>query len=352
MSSVRKHETVGWRSACVDKGSPLGWSQPQPRKLEPPEQFTARRGDGSGADDHLEVLLGNVIVIALETPAGKTDRVDEVVQFFEAGITDEVRPPSAAVPPQWLVDEDHGSVLACISMDQPDDLLRETDLLRAAWRHLGGDVAPETIEMIIARHRQPARHYHTAAHVVAVLGHAERLLMNEMVKVDGDVVRAGALFHDVIYDPRSSTNEADSAAYAVESMRTLGWSADRLDLLSNIILATATHRTGTPESAVLLDADLAILGASSQGYRQYAAAVRLEYDFVDDFVWAAGRSAVLRSFLDRPQIFATATMRDEREAQARVNLGDELATFTPTHARDVAVSATYRTDAGGSDPAT
>jgi len=237
-------------------------------------------------------------------------------------------------------------------MDQPDDLLRETDLLRAAWRRLGGEVAPETIEMIIAHHRQPARHYHTAAHVVAVLGHVERLLMNEMAKVDGDVVRAGALFHDVIYDPRSSTSEADSAASAVESMRTLGWSANRLVLPSNIILATATHQTGTPESGVLLDADLAILGASSQSYTQYAAAVRLEYAFVDDSGWAAGRSVVLRSFLDRPQIFATATMRDEREAQARVNLRDELATFTPTHARDFALSATSRTDAGGSEPVT
>ena len=47
---------------------------------------------------------------------------------------------------------------------------------------------------------------------------------------------------------------------------------------------------------------------------------------LDDPEWVAGRRAVLRSFLEREAIYLTAPMR-QREARARANLTEELATL-------------------------
>jgi predicted metal-dependent HD superfamily phosphohydrolase len=53
--------------------------------------------------------------------------------------------------------------------------------------------------------------------------------------------------------------------------------------------------------------------------------VRVEYAHVADPDWRVGRSAVLRSFLDREHVFATAPMRAARERRARANLSAEIA---------------------------
>ena len=77
----------------------------------------------------------------------------------------------------------------------------------------------------------------------------------------------------------------------------------------------------------MLDADLAVLGADADTYDEYVRNVRAEYAAVSDDAWRSGRSAVLRGFLERPHIFATPTMAARREAQARRNLGSELASL-------------------------
>ena len=205
------------------------------------------------------------------------------------------------------------------------------DVLIEAWRQLAGSDHSAVEEAIVVRHAEPHRRYHTAEHVMWVLRHVDTLLAVESVNhvdLDSDAIRAGALFHDIVYDPRSRTNESDSASLADGFLSDLGWLLDRRRLVSEMIEATATHRTQTAEAALLLDADLAILGSDPVAYYDYVAAVRCEFGFVDDSAWRTGRSAVLRSFLDRQHLFVTATMSAARQAQARVNMSAELASLT------------------------
>ena len=110
------------------------------------------------------------------------------------------------------------------------------------------------------------------------------------------MVRAAALFHDAIYDPRSPTNEADSAPLAAGALaparlgRRSAWHA-----VAALIEATAGHDTavarGDAEAAVLFDADLAILGSSPAEYQAYVTGVRAEYAHVDDAGWRTGRAS-------------------------------------------------------------
>ncbi|MEZ5257457.1 MAG: hypothetical protein R2705_11360 [Ilumatobacteraceae bacterium] len=89
-----------------------------------------------------------------------------------------------------------------------------------------------------------------------------------------------------------------------------------------MILDTCTHDATTPAGAVLLDADLAILGADPATYETYVRLVRREYAHLDAAAWRRGRLAVLESFLARPVLFHTAWGR-RRDRRARGNLGAE-----------------------------
>ena len=232
--------------------------------------------------------------------------------------------------------------------------------MRRAWRALvdgadpAGDftvICTDIIDDLVKRYAEPHRHYHTATHVQWVIRHVDDLLAaSEVDRVDGgaadvvdrdvvdrDVVVAAALFHDAIYITRPTaepalpgarldmSSEAQSARLAVEQLSRLGWSESRLSQLAALIEATQTHVATTWAAAVLLDADLAVLGAEHAIYQSYVAAVRAEYEFVDDVHWRGGRGAVLRAFLARAQIFITPAMQREREQQARINLAEELA---------------------------
>ncbi len=207
--------------------------------------------------------------------------------------------------------------------------IQPADEIRAAWRAVAGDGHDDIIDDVLVRHGEVHRRYHTAEHVMWVLRRVADLVRgtDPTDSIDGDAIIVAALFHDAVYDPLSLTNEADSAALAVTHLSSLGWTADRREDVAALILATARHDATSATAAVLVDADLAVLGASPDEYRVYSAAVRAEYEHVPDEQWRIGRAILLRRLLERPHIFATATMAAERERQARQNMAAELDTL-------------------------
>ena len=74
-----------------------------------------------------------------------------------------------------------------------------------------------------------------------------------------------------------------------------------------------------------MDADLAILGKPPGEFERYERGIRKEYGHVPRDVFEAGRSAVLRELLGRPQIYVTAHFARLYEMAARENLGRSLA---------------------------
>ncbi|RWN24698.1 hypothetical protein [Mesorhizobium sp.] len=178
-----------------------------------------------------------------------------------------------------------------------------------------------------ALYRAEGRHYHSLAHIEAMLalaGHYRASLH------DPEAVEAAIWFHDAIYDSRAKDNEAKSAALAEKKLagRT---DAQRLGRITAMIIATATHElprfsdeNAARDAALFLDMDLAILGATPDAFDAYEQAVRREYGWVEEPMWRAGRSAVLKNFLARPHIFHTEEFRQRFEAQARQNMARSL----------------------------
>jgi predicted metal-dependent HD superfamily phosphohydrolase len=197
--------------------------------------------------------------------------------------------------------------------------------LRRVWHRAVGRGHDPALEGLLARHREPHRRYHTATHVMLVCRHVDRLLAEHQVD-DPDAVRLAALFHDAVYDPRSATNETASAHLAAARLGEIGWTDDRRALVARLIELTAGHEVDPADvaGAVLLDADLAILGADPGDYQHYVNGVRTEYAHVDDEGWRTGRAQVLQHFLAREAIYLTATMHADREQRARANLTAEL----------------------------
>ena len=190
----------------------------------------------------------------------------------------------------------------------------------AAWAEVG--------ERVIERHREPRRVYHGVAHVVAVLD-----ALAELVGPLSAELVAAALFHDAIYDPTSTTNEADSAVLAAEELGAMGVREAAVARVVEMIEATATHdlsaivHADVAMAGAFLDADLSILGAPDDVYRRYAAAIRTEYSHVSDEDFRHGRAAILDGFLTRQRRFFTDRAHALWDAQARHNLTQELATL-------------------------
>ncbi|MFF0469033.1 metal-dependent phosphohydrolase [Micromonospora zamorensis] len=184
-------------------------------------------------------------------------------------------------------------------------------------------------EHLLARWREPHRHYHTVAHLTAVLD-----VVDEHADLAGrpDVVRLAAWFHDAVYDPRAvgDANERDSAALAESVLAGLGVPAPTATEVRRLVLLTAGHTVapGDPDGALLCDADLAVLAAPPADYDRYAAAIRREYAHVPEPAFRAGRGAVLTGLLALPALFRLPPLATRWEEPARDNVRRELAALS------------------------
>jgi predicted metal-dependent HD superfamily phosphohydrolase len=200
--------------------------------------------------------------------------------------------------------------------------------MRMAWqRHVSTDT--RLLDRLAGRHREPHRRYHTATHVAWVLRHLATLSAMCTTSDEGAIV-AAALYHDAVYDPHRPDNEHASADLARRQLAELGWATDRIEHVARMIEATA-HLASAPaeppdvDTAILLDADLAVLGAEPNAYANYVTGVRAEYGHLDDAAWRAGRCRVIDHFLAIPRIFVTDAAAERWEARARANLTAERA---------------------------
>ncbi len=176
-------------------------------------------------------------------------------------------------------------------------------------------------------YRAEDRHYHNLSHIEAMLALAEDYRASLH---DPEAVEAAIWFHDAIYDSKAKDNEAQSAALAEKSLarRT---DPERLGRIMAMIVATATHQlppfddaTALRDASLFLDMDLSILGAAPAAFDAYERAVRLEYAWVEEPMWRAGRGAVLKTFLARDHIFHTDEFRQRFEPQARQNIARSI----------------------------
>lgn len=194
----------------------------------------------------------------------------------------------------------------------------------AMFQRLGaqGD-ASDVYNDLVARYSEPHRTYHTFQHIRHCLDELEQV---RHLAENSDAVDLALWYHDAIYDTKVKDSEERSAALAVEMVRNASLTDNLGQSVSNLIMATKHSATPTdPDVQLLVDIDLSILGQAEERFDEYELQVRKEYEWVPEDAFVAGRSAILKSFLARSNIYATQFFRDKYETQARRNIARSLA---------------------------
>lgn len=199
------------------------------------------------------------------------------------------------------------------------------------WRRFGvawsaDSALADTYAALVKRYAENHRHYHTAQHIGECFAHFDTARTHGDLCEHEAEVELALWFHDAIYQPRAKDNEAQSADWAASVMR----NAELSDMAQTRVhaLIMATRHDATPvkrDEQVLVDIDLAILGADSARFDEYEAQVREEYAWVPGILFRGTRRKILEGFVSRPSIYTTPHFRDRLEKKARENLARAMA---------------------------
>lgn len=186
-----------------------------------------------------------------------------------------------------------------------------------------------------AAYAEPPRAYHHFGHVLEVLGHYRDIDEGPGWHRSAEVLFA-VLYHDAVYVPGRSDNEAASAHLAVEHLSRwqpeAGIDASRV---SDLILLTARHGAIETESLGdgpdaedtrrFLDCDMAILAADPARFAAYDREIAEEYRAVPRWLYRIKRRQFFKRLLSLPRIFLSDHFHRALEARARTNLATALA---------------------------
>ncbi len=186
---------------------------------------------------------------------------------------------------------------------------------------------PQLGAELVDRWGEPHRHYHGRAHLLAVLEALEELTAGAgLGREQHDALLLGAWFHDAVYAGRPGQDERDSADLARDRLSAAGLAPGVVAEVRRLVLLTLDHAAapGDLPGALLLDADLAVLGSAPDGYAAYTEGVRREYAHVPDADFAAGRLRVLEALRDRQPLYRTPAAQRRWAARAARNLEGEI----------------------------
>jgi len=205
-----------------------------------------------------------------------------------------------------------------------EPLRLDPERFEALTRRLGLDLPVDIAFDELARcWAEPHRAYHTTEHLLACLATLDGV---RHLADRPDEVEWALWYHDAVYRTRGGGSEEASADLSDDWLARGGAPDDVRGRVRALILATKHDaEPPTPDAALLVDVDLAILGAPPDAYDRYEAQVRREYRWVPGPLFRHKRREVLQGFLERPRLYATDAMRDRLEIRARDNLERAIA---------------------------
>ena len=192
------------------------------------------------------------------------------------------------------------------------------------------DSIEEVGQSLLERWADEHRHFHNLRHLASVLHRVDELAEETH---EPDLVRLAAWYHGAVFNAERKVADASqggeqttaSATLAHDELTRLGVperAADRVAALVNAIVRHAPDPADF-DAAVLNDADLAMLAAEPQRYKDYKSAVRAEYAHIPAEDYLRARIRVIERLLARKSLFLS-PMGAAWEEPARQNLDMEL----------------------------
>lgn len=144
---------------------------------------------------------------------------------------------------------------------------------------------------VMQAYDEPHRFYHTLEHIEDVL---KQLHNVDLLKQDE--LFLAAVFHDIIYNPQSNTNEEDSAEFFLNAATSASLTGEQKEHIKQLILDTKHHKPSVKFSEEFIKADLAILNSSLDKLIKYEKQIFKEFQFVDYKDYKVKRIEVLKHF--------------------------------------------------------
>jgi predicted metal-dependent HD superfamily phosphohydrolase len=183
-------------------------------------------------------------------------------------------------------------------------------------------------EEVAAAWAEPHRAYHGTTHLLDCL---EQLDAAPGEGADRRIVEAALWFHDAVYDPRATGNEARSAAWASRALAAAGIpQAIATEVARLVLLTRHTTPAADPAGRLMCDVDLSILGRSPDEFSEFERRIRAEYAWVPEETYRAVRADILTGFLRRSPLYLTQHFRRRYESAARHNLEGAVARLRPS----------------------
>jgi pantetheine-phosphate adenylyltransferase len=142
---------------------------------------------------------------------------------------------------------------------------------------------------IIERYSETHRFYHTLEHIQKVLASLTKKGLE-----NNDELFLATIFHDIIYNPQSNTNEEDSAELFLKEAASSQLTGEQKEHIKQLILDTKYHKATVAHSQELIDADLEILNGLFGELITYENQIFKEFQFVDYLTYKTKRLEVLK----------------------------------------------------------
>jgi predicted metal-dependent HD superfamily phosphohydrolase len=138
----------------------------------------------------------------------------------------------------------------------------------------------------IMKYNEKHRFYHNLYHIYDLIEKAGDDISDELF--------LAIIFHDIIYDPRSQSNEKDSVEFYKSLIPLLKKEVDH-DIIIQAILDTKEHvpSIGNDVSNILCDIDMSIIHSDYNTFVTYEDQIRREYNFVDIETYKKNRLSFL-----------------------------------------------------------
>lgn len=198
------------------------------------------------------------------------------------------------------------------------------ECVKSRWFAIAKDIANalDIWNIIAEKYQESGRYYHNLHHITDMLNQSEifKDKLHNRIVVDLSII-----FHDLIYDGKSATNEEDSAILFRELLDGK-FSSEVINKVFDYIIETKKHAVADSKDSDLrlfIDFDMSILGSSRDLYFEYARKIRKEYVHIEFITYCEKRAGFLRKVLSEEDTIYSSAEYEMYEQPARENIKAE-----------------------------
>ena len=191
-------------------------------------------------------------------------------------------------------------------------------------RLVAQDVMDEIWNNLNALYQQLNRNqYHNVSHIREVVDKIE--IFDDILegKINYEFFQLAALYHDCVYDPERTDNEARSILELENALKLARYKSSEIKYIRNLIVLEDSDQLY--EHNIFRDIDYSILGEHWDAYSVYMEKIKIEHLKGYNYnVFLDGRRLFLSNLLDNKPIFKSGLLGLIFEKRAKTNIKKEL----------------------------